>query len=164
VLHTALPKSLEHYQQETGRAGRDGLEAECVLLYSGADVVTFRAILEKSAAENAVDPSFLPSAIKHLEDMDRYSRGAICRPKALVQYFGQDYPTDLCNACDLCLGDTEEVANALVVAQKILSCVARVKENFGITHVVAVLRGENTDNVRKWKHEQLTTYGLLRGH
>jgi ATP-dependent DNA helicase RecQ len=164
VLHTALPKSLEHYQQETGRAGRDGLEAECVLLYSGGDVITFKAILEKSAAENAVDPSFLPSAIKHVEDMDRYCRGAVCRHKALVQYFGQDYPADSCNACDLCLGDTEEVAGAAVVAQKILSCVARVRENFGITHVVAVLRGDNTDNVRKWKHEQLTTYGLLKGH
>jgi ATP-dependent DNA helicase RecQ len=164
VLHTALPKSLEHYQQETGRAGRDGLEADCVLLYSGADVVTFRAILEKSAAENAVDPSFLPSAIRHLEDMDRYCRGAVCRHKALVQYFGQDLPGAGCNACDLCLGDTEEVADALVTAQKILSCVARVKENFGINHVVAVLRGENTDNVRKWKHDQLTTYKLLQGH
>ncbi len=164
VLHTALPKSLEHYQQETGRAGRDGLEAECVLLHSGADVVTFRAILEKSAAENAVDPSFLPSAIRHLEDMDRYCRGAVCRHKALVQYFGQDYAAAGCNACDLCLGDTEEVAGALVTAQKILSCVARVKENFGINHVVAILRGENTDNVRKWKHDQLTTYKLLQGH
>jgi ATP-dependent DNA helicase RecQ len=162
VLHAALPKSLEHYQQETGRAGRDGLEAECVLLYSGADVVTFKAILEKSAAENAVDPSFLPSAIKHVEDMDRYCRGAICRHRALVGYFGQDYRAESCNACDLCLGDTEEVADALTVAQKILSCVARVKENFGINHVVAVLRGENTENVRKWKHEQLTTYGLLK--
>jgi ATP-dependent DNA helicase RecQ len=164
VLHTALPKSLEHYQQETGRAGRDGLEAECVLLYSGGDVVTFRSILEKSAAENAVDPSFLPSAIKHLEDMDRYCRGAICRHRALVQYFGQVFEAPSCTACDLCLGDTEEVTEARVVAQKILSCVARVKENFGINHVVAVLRGENTDNVRKWKHEQLTTYGLLKGH
>jgi ATP-dependent DNA helicase RecQ len=164
VLHTALPKSLEHYQQETGRAGRDGLEAECVLLYSGADVVTFRAILEKSAAENAVDPSFLPAAVKHLEDMDRYCRGAVCRHKALVQYFGQSHEAAGCNACDLCLGDTEEVEGAVVVAQKILSCVARVKENFGINHVVAVLRGEDVDSVRKWRHEQLTTYGLLKGN
>jgi ATP-dependent DNA helicase RecQ len=164
VLHTALPKSLEHYQQETGRAGRDGLEAECVLLYSGGDVATFRSILEKSAAENAVDPSFLPNAIRHLEDMDRYCRGAVCRHKALVQYFGQACEAESCNACDLCLGDTEAVPDAAVVAQKILSCVARVKENFGINHVVAVLRGENTDGVRKWQHEQLSTYGLLKAH
>jgi ATP-dependent DNA helicase RecQ len=164
VLHAALPKSLEHYQQETGRAGRDGLEAECVLLHSGGDVLTFKSILEKSAAENAVDPSFLPNALKHVEDMDRYCRGAVCRHKALVRYFGQDYAAERCNACDLCLGDTEEVGDATVVAQKILSCVARVKENFGINHVLAVLRGEDSDPVRKWKHEQLTTYGLLKGH
>jgi ATP-dependent DNA helicase RecQ len=163
VLHTGLPKSLEHYQQETGRAGRDSLEAECVLLYSGADVITFKAILEKSAAENAVDPSFLPNAIRHLEEMDRYCRGAVCRHQALLGYFGQEYPADGCNACDLCLGDTTEVPETRVVAQKILSCVARVRENFGINHVVAVLRGDATDAVRKWKHEQLTTYGLLKG-
>jgi ATP-dependent DNA helicase RecQ len=163
VLHTGLPKSLEHYQQETGRAGRDGLEAECVLLYSGADVITFKAIIEKSAAENAVDPSFLPSAMRHLEEMDRYCRGAVCRHRALVEYFGQEYPAENCSACDLCLGDTTLVPDARTVAQKILSCVARVRENFGINHVVAVLRGDETDAVRKWKHEQLTTYGLLMG-
>jgi ATP-dependent DNA helicase RecQ len=164
VLHTALPKSLEHYQQETGRAGRDGLEAECVLLYSGADVMTFKSILEKSAAENAVDPSFLPSAVRHLEDMDRYCRGATCRHRALVQYFGQSSEGQTCNACDLCLGDTEELPDARVVAQKILSCVARVKEGFGINHVVAVLRGEGTDNVRRRGHDKLTTFKLLGGH
>ncbi len=164
VLHTALPKSLEHYQQETGRAGRDGLEAECVLLYSGSDVLAFKALLEKSAAENAVDPSFLPSAIRHLEDMDRYCRGAACRHRALVEYFGQRYESDSCSACDLCLGDTAEVADATVIAQKILSCVARVRENFGINHVLAVLRGEQTDAVRRWGHASLSTFGLLGPH
>jgi ATP-dependent DNA helicase RecQ len=163
VLHTAMPKSLEHYQQETGRAGRDGLEAECVLLHSGSDFLTLKAILEKSAAEPDVDPGFLPGALKHLEDMDRYCRGAVCRHKALVTYFGQRYDAASCNACDLCLGDTEEVPDAKIVAQKILSCVARVKEGFGINHVVSVLRGENTENVRKRGHDQLTTFGLLKG-
>ncbi len=165
VLHTAMPKSLEHYQQETGRAGRDGLEAECVLLHSGGDFLTFKSILQKSAAEaGGVDPAFLPGAIKHVEDIDRFCRGAVCRHKALVRYFGQAYEGESCNACDLCLGDTEEVADAVLVAQKILSGVARVKERFGINHVVAVLRGQNTDNIRKWKHDQLTTFGLLKEH
>jgi ATP-dependent DNA helicase RecQ len=164
VLHTAMPKSLEQYQQESGRAGRDGLEAECVLLHSGADFLTWKSILQKSAAEPGVDGSFLPNALKHLEDMDRYCRGAVCRHKALVQYFGQAYPAASCNACDLCLGDTEEVPDALVVAQKILSCVARVKEGFGIGHVVAVLRGATDERVRKRGHDKLTTYGLLKGH
>jgi ATP-dependent DNA helicase RecQ len=164
VLHTAMPKSLEHYQQETGRAGRDGLEAECVLLYSGADIISFKAMIEKSANENGADLSFLPAAYKHLDDIDRYARGAVCRHRALVQHFGQKYDTPSCNACDLCLGDTEEVPDALVVAQKILSCVARVKQNFGVNHVVGVLRGENTENVRKWRHDQLTTFALLQTH
>jgi ATP-dependent DNA helicase RecQ len=164
VLHTAMPKSLEHYQQETGRAGRDGLEAECVLLYSGADILTFKAMLQKSAGEAGADPAFLQAGIKHLDDMDRYCRGAVCRHRALVQYFGQTYEADSCKACDLCLGDTEEVPEAQVVAQKILSCVARVHQGFGINHVTAVLRGENTENVRKRGHDQLTTFGLLKGH
>jgi ATP-dependent DNA helicase RecQ len=162
VLHTAMPKSLEHYQQETGRAGRDGLEAECVLLYSGADVMTFKSMLQKSAQE-AGNETHLPSAFKHLDDMDRYCRGAVCRHRALVRYFGQDCDGDNCNACDLCLGDTEEVPDAAVVAQKILSCVARVRESFGIGHVAAVLRGENSENVRKRGHDKLTTFGLLKG-
>lgn len=164
VLHTAMPKSVEHYQQETGRAGRDGLEAECVLLYSGADTMTWKRILEKSAAEASAGPEFLGPALKHLDDMDRYCRGAVCRHRALVEYFGQAYEPASCSACDLCLGDVEEVADASVVAQKILSCVARVKESFGINHVVGVLRGEDTDNIRRRGHDQLTTYGLLSEH
>jgi ATP-dependent DNA helicase RecQ len=162
VLHTAMPKSVEHYQQETGRAGRDGLEAECVLLHSGQDFITWKFVLEKSANEPEVSPDFLPAALRHLEDMDRYARGAVCRHRALVQYFGQGYEAESCAACDLCLGDAEAVADAQVVAQKILSCVARVKERFGVVHVVSVLRGENTENVRKRGHESLSTFGLLR--
>ncbi|HZT79806.1 MAG TPA: DNA helicase RecQ [Gemmataceae bacterium] len=164
VLHTAMPKSVEHYQQETGRAGRDGLEAECVLLHSGGDFLSWKYIVEKSAAEAGADPAFVRSAVKHLEDMDRYCRGAVCRHRALVQYFGQAYEPESCAACDLCLGDAEEVPDALGVAQKILSCVARVKERFGINHVVGVLRGEDTENIRKWGHDQLSTYRLLAGH
>ncbi len=164
VLHTGMPKSIEHYQQETGRAGRDGLEAECVLLYSGEDYLTWKYIIEKSAAEPGVDPGFLPASVQHLNDMSNYCRGALCRHRALVQYFGQQYEPASCAACDLCLEDTELVADAVVIAQKILSCVARVKEHFGVGHVVSVLRGENTDNVRKWNHDRLSTYGLLREH
>jgi ATP-dependent DNA helicase RecQ len=165
VLHTGMPKSLEHYQQEAGRAGRDGLEAECVLLYSGADPILWRKMISNPRdAETPPDPQFVAASLKHLDDMDRYARGAVCRHRALVEYFDQPYEKAACGACDLCLGDTEEVADALTVAKKILSCVARVREGFGVVHVIAVLRGDNTDNVRKRGHEQLTTYGLLKEH
>ncbi len=169
VLHTGMPKSIEHYQQETGRAGRDGLEAECVLLYSGGDLPVWKRIIAKGATEKApgepeVDPAFLASAHRHLEDMDRYCRGAVCRHRALVQYFGQRYDTKSCQACDLCLGDAEPVPEALVLAQKILSCVARVKERFGIGHVASVLRGEDTEKIRQRGHDQLSTFGLLQDH
>src|SRR4029079_8202054 len=137
-----MPKSVEHYQQETGRAGRDGLEAECVLLHSGRDFLMWKSIMEKSANEAGADPKYLTHAIKHLEDMDGYARGVVCRHKALSQYFGQTLDVSTCAACDLCLGDTQELPDALLVAQKILSCVARVKERFGFGHVISVLRGE----------------------
>jgi ATP-dependent DNA helicase RecQ len=163
VLHAATPKSIEHYQQEAGRAGRDGLEAECVLLYSGADVPLWKSIMEKSA-EGAEDQSFLEGAFRHLDDMDRYARGAVCRHQSLVNYFGQAYDRPSCEACDLCLGETELVPDAQVVAQKILSCVARVKEGFGIGQVISVLRGENTENVRRRGHDRLSTFGLLKKH
>jgi ATP-dependent DNA helicase RecQ len=164
VLHTSMPKSLEHYQQEAGRAGRDGLEAECVLLYSGSDFLRWKRILEKQAQENQWPADLLASALKHIDEMDRYARGASCRHRALVEHFGQTYPAPACHACDLCLGDTEEVPDAAVVAQKILSCVARVKEGYGIGHVIDVLKGKDSERIRQKGHDQLTTFGLLAPH
>ncbi len=164
VLHAGMPKSLEHYQQETGRAGRDGLEAECVLLHSGSDFMTWKFLVDKSADEADAEPQFRASSMQHLQDIDRYCRGAVCRHKALVEHFGQAYSAPTCGACDLCLGDKEEMPEANIVAQKILSCVARVKEGFGISHVASVLRGENLEAVRRRGHDQLSTFGLLREH
>ena len=162
VLHTGMPKSLEHYQQETGRAGRDGLEAECTLLYSGSDVLLWKSIMEKSSQEQNGDPAFLEHAMQHLNEMSKYCRGATCRHRGLVEYFGQEFEQSDCRACDICLGETVSVDDADTIAQKILSCIARVKAPFGAGHIVSVLRGENTESVRKWKHEELSTYGLLK--
>ena len=161
VLHTGLPKSIEHYQQETGRAGRDGLEADCVLLYSAADVLLWRSIVQRSAEEAGADADYLRNSLRHIDEIDRYARGAVCRHRALVNYFGQDYTSPNCGACDLCLGDVEEVADATVVAQKILSCVVRTGQRFGAGHVISVLRGETTDRVTSLGHDKLSTFGLL---
>ena len=162
VLHATMPKSVEHYQQETGRAGRDGLEAECVMLHSGADFLAWKRILEKSAQEAGAGPDFLPNALKHLGDIDRYARGVVCRHRALVQYFGQEFPVSTCGACDLCLGDTAELPDALIVAQKILSCVARVQQRFGSGHVISVLHGEANEKISRFGHDKLSVYGLLK--
>lgn len=161
VLHTAMPKSIEHYQQETGRAGRDGLEAECVLLYSEADFLKWRDLVQRSGQEAEVEPEVARAALAHLEEMARYCRGAVCRHRALSEYFGQAYERDDCGACDLCFGERDMVEGALEIAQKILSCVARVGQRFGVEHVIKVLRGADERMVRERGHDQLSTYGLL---
>ncbi len=162
VIHACVPKTIEHYQQETGRAGRDGLPSECLLLFSFADVMALRRIMEKSAVEANAGPEFIAATRNQLDQMVRYASGAICRHKALVQHFDQPYETPNCSACDICLGDTQDVPDALVVAQKILSCVARVGESFGANHVIDVLRGADTAGVRSRGHDKLSTYGLLQ--
>ncbi|MEX0669260.1 MAG: DNA helicase RecQ [Pirellulales bacterium] len=165
VLHTSLPKSLEAYQQETGRAGRDGLAAECVLLYSSADVFSWESLVRKSAAESDLDPDeqerLIASQAEHLHAMRRYAQAARCRHAALSEYFGQVYPGETCGACDVCLGETEGLPDATVMAQKIISCVARVQERFGVRHVCEVLRGAKTDGILRHGHDQLSTFGLL---
>lgn len=165
VLHTSLPKSLEAYQQETGRAGRDGLAAECVLLYSSADVFSWESLVRKSAEESDLEPEeqgrLVASGMEHLLSMRRYAQAARCRHAALSEYFGQAYPAVPCGACDVCLGETDALPDATVTAQKILSCVARVQERFGVRHVCEVLRGARTDAVLRHGHDRLSTFGLL---
>jgi ATP-dependent DNA helicase RecQ len=165
VLHTALPKSLEAYQQETGRAGRDGLAAECVLLYTSADVLKWDALARKSAMESELDEeeqeTLIASQLQHLHAMRRYAQAARCRHAALSEYFGQEYPAKPCEACDVCLGEAESFPDSTVTAQKILSCVARVDQRFGVKHVCEVLRGAKTDAVTRNRHDRLSTYGIL---
>jgi ATP-dependent DNA helicase RecQ len=162
VLHTAIPKSIEHYQQETGRAGRDGLEAECVLIYSFADIMRWEGVLTKNP-EGAAQPADVLAAQRALlGQLQRYCTQAHCRHKVLSEYFGQDYAAANCGACDYCLGEVEGIEDGTVTAQKILSCVARTDQRFGVGHVVDVLCGGDTEMIRRCRHDQLSTYGLLK--
>ncbi len=156
VIHTGAPKSLEHYQQETGRAGRDGLEAECWLLWSSANFITWRKMQEELPAEAKT------LALESLKGMERFCTGVSCRHKELVEHFGQTYPSESCNACDVCLDQLDLVTDPLVIGQKILSCVVRVKESFGADYVAQVLVGSKDARILDNGHDELSTYGLLK--
>ncbi len=156
VVHSGMPKSLEAYVQESGRGGRDGLEAECLLLYSGKDPVLWRRMIDEG------EPAALAGALRSLDEMVRFSTAVGCRHRAIVEYFGQQFERDNCGACDYCLGEMELAADPLVNAQKILSCVARLEQRFGASHTAKVLAGSKDQNVTKFNHTQLSTYGILK--
>jgi len=155
VIHTGMPKSLEHYQQETGRAGRDGLEAECCLFYSGGDYGVWKGLMsDMEAAAQEI-------AIAKLNEMYSYCTGGACRHKAIVRYFGQAIEKDSCAACDMCLSEVDQIDNALEIAQKILSCIMRLDQRFGAAYTAAVLTGSNDKRIMENVHDGLSTYGLL---
>ncbi len=155
VIHTGMPKSLEHYQQESGRAGRDGLEAECCLIYSGGDFGIWQHLLRD------MEPEAMKIARSKLNDIFDYCTGITCRHKALVNYFGQDLDKENCTACDVCLGDLDLLDDSLETAQKIVSCVKRLDERFGAGYTAQVLTGSGDKRILENAHDELTTYGLL---
>jgi ATP-dependent DNA helicase RecQ len=158
VIHTGMPKTIEHYQQESGRAGRDGLEAECRLLYSGSDFNLWEFLLKD------LDPAALKIARSKLNDMYNYCTGVTCRHRVLMDYFGEKIDKSHCGACDLCLGNADMVKDALVIGQKILSCVVRLGEVAGPSYTTLILTGSREARVLEKGHDKLSTWGLLKEH
>lgn len=155
VVHYDLPKNVESYYQETGRAGRDGLPAEALLLFGYGDIAISRGLIEKGT-----NPEQVRIEIQKLNAMSAFAEGTTCRRRALLGYFGETLAED-CGNCDICL-DPPQTYDATEDARKALSCVYRVGQRFGIGHVVDVLRGARNGRINKFGHEKLSTWGLGR--
>jgi ATP-dependent DNA helicase RecQ len=156
VIHYDLPKSVSGYYQETGRAGRDGLNSECLLLFSIGDKVK-----QQKFAYEKETPQERAKALRDIDDIVSFAELSSCRRAYLLQHFGEDYPSDNCGSCDNCTSTTKaEVVDATKIAQMFLSCVVRVREGFGMTHVIDVLRGSESQKIQDFRHHQLTTYAI----
>ena len=158
VIHHDLPKNVEGYYQETGRAGRDGLPSDCLLLFSAGDVSKQTHFLDEIS-----DAQERQIARAQLQQMVHYAECSACRRSELLSYFAETWPEENCGACDNCLTPRESY-DGTVLAQKFLSCVYRIRAasrfGVGMNHIIEVLTGAETDKIRRWSHDQLSTYGI----
>ncbi len=153
VIHHDIPKSVEGYYQETGRAGRDGLPSEALTLFGYQDIIMARSLIE-----NTSDPHQQRIELQKLNSMVGYAEALTCRRQVLLGYFGERLP-EPCGNCDLCTHPPERF-DGTVVAQKALSCVYRVDQRYGMRHVIDVLRGSSQERILRLGHDQLSTWGV----
>jgi ATP-dependent DNA helicase RecQ len=158
VVHMDLPKNIESYYQETGRAGRDGKKADALLAYSLGDVVLLRQMIDKSEGNE----TFKRVQQRKLNAMLGFCEMSGCRRKALLAYFGEQREED-CGFCDTCMGDVETF-DGTVAAQKALSCVYRTGQIFGAKYLIQVLLGKEDERMRKFGHDQVSTFGIGKEH
>ncbi|NIM11395.1 MAG: DNA helicase RecQ [Candidatus Aminicenantes bacterium] len=155
VVHYDLPKNIESYYQEIGRAGRDGLKAYCLLLLGYGDINKVKYFINQKEDENEKRVANI-----HLNALLRFAETDECRRVPLLDYFGEKYAREKCNMCDNCLRQDKELIDISVSAQKFLACVKKTREIFGANHIIDVLRGSKSQKVGKFNHQHLSTYGI----
>ncbi len=154
VVHFDMPQNIESYYQQIGRAGRDGLRSDCILLFGYSDTQKIKYFInQKSGNEKEVAENHLKELVKYLESLD-------CRRKPLLDYFGETYPNDECGMCDNCLSVDDDVEDMTIQAQKFMSCMIKSEESFGAGHVIDILRGSKNQKVLEHEHDQISTYGI----
>jgi ATP-dependent DNA helicase RecQ len=154
IVHYDLPKNIESYYQQIGRAGRDGLRAHCLLLFSYGDIKKIKFFIDQKAGQEQRVANI------HLNALVGFAETDVCRRIPLLKYFGEEYSTPTCGMCDNCLAGEQELVDLTIPAQKFLSCVKRTGEMFGAGHIIDVLRGSQAQKVLKFRHNNLSTYGI----